>query len=152
MAATSPTVVAQLVEALRTLAGKHPGFRPAHAKGIVCTGSFQPSPEARRLTRAAHFQGSTLPVTIRFANASGNPEVHDGQPGVRSLSVKFPVADARAADILGNSIEGFPARTPEEFLEFLRAQLPDPATGKPSPTRYRSSLRPTPRRPPSSAA
>src|SRR5207302_10303093 len=32
-----------------------------------------------------------------------------------------------------NSIEGFPVRTPEDFLAFLRAQLPDPATGKPAP-------------------
>src|SRR5262249_46360972 len=36
-------------------------------------------------------------------------------------------------DILANSIEGFAARTPEEFLAFLQAQLPDPATGQPVP-------------------
>jgi len=127
------TVAAQIVDAMRALAGSHPGFRPAHAKGIVGAGTFHPSPDARRVTKAAHLQGGAAPVIVRFANASGNPQVHDGAPGVRSLSVKFQLADGKAADILGNSVEGFPARTPEEFLEFLRAQLPDPATGKPDP-------------------
>jgi catalase len=131
--AAPQTVVAQLVETMRTLAGPHPGFRPAHAKGIVCAGTFRPSPDARRMTRAAHLQGEPVPTVVRFSNSSGNPEVHDGQPGVRALSVKFRLRDGKTADILANSIEGFPARTPEEFLEFLRAQLPDPATGKPAP-------------------
>jgi len=126
-------VVAQLVETMRTLAGSHPGFRPAHAKGIVCAGTFHASSDARRVTKASHLQGQSVSTVIRFANASGNPDVHDGQPGVRSLSVKFPLSGDKTADILANSVEGFPARTPEEFLEFLRAQLPDPATGKPVP-------------------
>lgn len=59
--------------------------------------------------------------------------MHDGLPGVRALSVKFQLPDGKTADILANSIEGFPARTPEDFLAFLRAQLPDPATGQPVP-------------------
>ena len=130
--ATSP-VIAQLVETMRTLAGSHPGFRPAHAKGLVCAGTFRPSADARRVSRAAHLQGAASPATIRFANASGNPEVHDGAPGVRSMSVKLQLPDGTQTDILANSVEGFVARTPEEFLEFLRAQLPDPATGKPDP-------------------
>jgi catalase len=129
---TSP-VIAQLVETMRTLAGSHPGFRPAHAKGLVCAGTFRPSADARRVSRAAHLQGAASPATIRFANASGNPEVHDGAPGVRSMSVKLQLPDGTQTDILANSVEGFVARTPEEFLEFLRAQLPDPATGKPDP-------------------
>src|SRR5262249_46384802 len=49
------------------------------------------------------------------------------------LSAKYQLPTGRTADILANSIDGFAARTPEEFLEFLRAQLPDPATGKPVP-------------------
>jgi len=125
------SVVAQLVQIQRTLAGSHPGFRPAHAKGIVCAGTFTASPDARSVTRAAHLQGQSVPVIVRFSNASGDPEVHDGVPGVRAMSVKFQLSDGKNADILANSIEGFPARTPEEFLEFLRAQLPDPSTGKP---------------------
>jgi catalase len=34
--------------------GVHPGFRPAHAKGILLTGTFAPSPDAASLTRAPH--------------------------------------------------------------------------------------------------
>src|SRR5712692_2465087 len=129
----SNTVVTQLVETLRALVGSHPGFRAAHAKGIVCAGTFRPSADARRMTRAAHLQGGTVPTIVRFSNSSGNPEAPDGQPSVRAMSVKFQLADGKAADILANSIDGFVARTPEEFLEFLRANLPDLATGKPAP-------------------
>ena len=125
------SVVAQIVQTMRTLAGSHPGFRPVHAKGIVCAGTFVGSPEARRLTRAVHLQGQPVSTVIRFSNGSGNPEVHDGAPGVRAMAVKFQLPDGKHADILANSIEGFPAQTPEELLEFLRAQLPDPMTGKP---------------------
>ena len=70
---------------------------------------------------------------MRFSNSSGDPNVHDGIPNARALAVKFQLPDGKNADILALHIEGFPARTPEEFLAFLRAQLPDPATGKPAP-------------------
>jgi catalase len=127
----SQTVAAELVDTLRALAGSHPQFRPVHAKGIVCAGTFRASRDAPRMTRAAHMQGGLVQAIVRFSNGSGDPDVHDGQPGVRAMSVKFQLPGGGSADILANSIEGFPARTPEEFLEFLRAQLPDPATGKP---------------------
>src|SRR5258705_7254185 len=123
----------QLVDAMRALAGPHPGIRTAHAKGIVCSGTFHATPDARRMSKAPHFQGPPVPTVIRFSNANGNPDVHDGLPGVRAMSVKFELAGGKSADILANSIDGFPVRTPEEFLAFLRAQLPDPATGKPNP-------------------
>src|SRR5207245_56517 len=67
------------------------------------------------------------------ANSNGNPDVHDGVPNGRSMAVKFQLPDDKSADILANSVEGFIARTPEELLEFLRAQLPDPASGRPDP-------------------
>jgi catalase len=127
------TVIAQLVETMRALAGSHPGFRPAHAKGIVCSGTFRGAPDARRVCRALHLQGQEVPTIIRFSNASGNPDVHDSLANQRALSVKFQLANGQSADILANSIEGFPVRTPEDFLAFLRAQLPDPVTGQPAP-------------------
>ena len=127
------TVIAEIVATMRTLAGPHPGFRPVHAKGLVCGGTFRPSSDARRVSTAAHFQGAATPATIRFANSSGNPEVADGVAGVRSMAVKFTLPDGKQTDILANSVEGFVASTPEQLLEFLRAQLPDPATGKLDP-------------------
>jgi catalase len=132
-AAASGTLIAQLVEALRALAGSHPGFRPAHAKGIVCAGTFRGAPEARRVSRAPHLQGQVVPTIIRFSNASGDPDVHDGLANLRALSVKFQLPDGQSADVLALSIEGFPVRMPEDFLAFLQAQLPDPVTGQPAP-------------------
>ena len=131
--ATAATVIAQLVETMRALAGSHPGFRPVHAKGIVCAGTFHGAPEARRVCRAPHLQGHAVPTVIRFSNGSGDPDVHDGLTNPRALSVKFQLPDGQSADVLANSIEGFPVRTPEDLLVFLRAQLPDPVTGQPVP-------------------
>jgi catalase len=129
----SATVVAQLVETMRALAGPHPGFRPVHAKGIVCSGTFRASAGARAVSRALHLQGQAVPTVLRFSNSSGDPDVHDGIPNARALAAKFQLSDGKNADILALHIEGFPARTPDEFLAFLRAQLPDPATGVAAP-------------------
>ena len=131
--AASPEVVAQIVETQRKLAGPHPGFRPVHAKGIVGSGTFRASAGARGVSRAVHLQGQPVPTVVRFSNSNGNPDVHDGIPNARALAVKFQLPDGKNADILALHVEGFPARTPDEFLAFLRAQLPDPATGQPVP-------------------
>jgi catalase len=127
------TVVAEIVETMRALAGSHPGFRPVHAKGIVCSGTFRASAGARAVSRAAHLQGQPVESVLRFSNSSGNPDVRDGIPNARALAVKFQLPDCKNTDILALHIEGFAVRTPEDFLAFLRAQLPDPATGQPAP-------------------
>ena len=131
--AAPASVIAQIVETMRALAGAHPGFRPVHAKGIVCSGTFRGAPDALRVSRAPHLQGQAVPTVIRFSNSNGNPDVHDGVANVRALAVKFQLPDGKHADILANSIEGFPARTPEEFLAFLRAQHSDAVAGQPAP-------------------
>jgi catalase len=130
MSATESTVVAQLVETMRALAGPHPGFRPVHAKGLVCSGTFRGSGQARSVSRALHLQGQTVPSVIRFSNASGDPDVHDGVTNARAMAVKFQLPEKKNADILALSIEGFLTRTPEDFLRFLRTQLPDPGAGQ----------------------
>ena len=131
--AASPDVVTQLVETMRALAGPHPGFRPVHAKGIVCSGTFRAAPTARGVSRAPHLQGQAAQTVLRFSNSNGDPNIHDGIPSARAIAVKFELPDGKKADILGLHIEGFLVRTPAEFLAFLSAQLPDPATGNPSP-------------------
>jgi catalase len=130
---SAKSVVEQIVDVQRAIAGPHPGFRTVHARGIVCTGTFVAGPEANRISKAAHLQGQSVPVTLRFSNGSGDPTAHDGVPDVRGLAVKFSLPDGRKTDLLGISNEAFLVRTAEDFLAFLRANLPDPATGKPNP-------------------
>jgi hypothetical protein len=68
---TNLTLAEQLLDALDALSGLHPGFRPAHAKGLMCSGTFTPSPEAVKLTRAPHARKPSTPVTVRYSDATG---------------------------------------------------------------------------------
>jgi len=104
--------------------GVHPGFRPAHAKGVLLTGSFTPASEAASLTRAPHVQRASTPVTARVSDFAGVPAVADGDPrgaSPRGFAVRFHLAAHVHTDIVAHSIDAFPTRTPEEFLEFLQA-------------------------------
>jgi len=112
-----------LLQALDNLFGVHPGFRPAHAKGILLKGVFAPAPGAASLTRAPHVQRESTPVTVRFSDSTGLPLVPDNDPNAspRGFAVRFHLAEHVHTDIIGHSTDGFPVRTPEEFLEFLQA-------------------------------
>ncbi len=114
----------QLLEALDTLSGPHPGFRPAHAKGLMCSGTFTPSPEAAKLTRAPHASRPSTPVTVRYSDSTGIPTIPDNDParsGPRGLAIRFHLDEHVHTDIVAHSTDGFPVRTGEEFLGFLRA-------------------------------
>jgi catalase len=78
---TPPAIVAELVKTMRTLAGAHPGFRAAHAKGIVAAGTFRPSGAASRVTRASHLQNGPVTTIVRFSNSSGVPKFLGSHPG-----------------------------------------------------------------------
>jgi catalase len=119
-----PALIQQLLDALDALSGLHPGFRPAHAKGALCSGTFTPSPGAVQLTRAPHAARPSTPVIVRFSDSSGLPAVADNDPqraSPRGIAVRFYLADRVHTDIVAHSFDGFPVRTGEEFLELLRA-------------------------------
>jgi catalase len=116
--------------------GLHPGFRPAHAKGVLLTGTFTPSPEAATLTRAPHISRQSTPVVARFSDSTGLPVIPDNDPNAnpRGLAIRFELADHVHTDIISHSADGFPVRTGAEFLEFLRAAAATgPTTPSPSP-------------------
>lgn len=116
--------------------GIHPGFRPAHAKGILLTGVFTPSSEATSLTRAPHIQRNSTPVTVRFSDFAGVPAVPDNDPqgaSPRGCAIRFHLAEHAHTDIVAHSVDTFPARTTEEFLDFLNALIAtDPAGPHPN--------------------
>jgi catalase len=112
-----------LLQQFDTIFGLHPGFRPAHAKGLLLSGTFTPDPAATSLTRALHATRPSTPVTARFSNSTGLPLLPDNDPNAdpRGLSIRFNLAEHVHTDIVSHSFDGFPTHTGQEFLEFLRA-------------------------------
>jgi catalase len=102
--------------------GEHQGFRPAHAKGVMFSGTFHASTDAASLTRAPHLHGET-PVTVRFSDFAGIPTIPDfaNEASPRGFAVRFHLGEHVHTDIVAHSIDSFPARTAEEFIGFLRA-------------------------------
>lgn len=125
----------QLLDALNGLFGVHTGYRPVHAKGVVCEGTFTASEAARELSRAPHLQGARVPVTVRFSDFTGLPDIPDADPNAnpRGMAVRFHLSGGGETDLVAQSYDGFPTATAEEFLAFLRA-LAASGPGAPSPS------------------
>jgi len=112
-----------LVAQLQGIFGQHPGFRPAHAKGITACGTFTPSEEAKKLSTAPHFNNPSTPVWVRFSNSTGIPNIPDFDPNAdpRGIGIRFILGDHKHTDIVSHSTPFFPMRTGEGFLQFLQA-------------------------------
>jgi catalase len=116
--------------------GENPGFRPAHAKGTMLTGTFSPSAAAKDISNAQHLNQASTPVVMRFSNSTGLPLIPDTDPNAnpKGMAVRFMLGEHVHTDIVIHSTDGFPTRTGAEFLEFLRALASsDPANLAGSP-------------------
>ena len=85
----------QIVDALHKAFGTHPGFRANHAKGVVVEGNFKASSDAALLSKAKLFGGSTIPVSVRFSDATGirlfvQTHLCGSELGQRSVGACFP--------------------------------------------------------------
>ena len=129
--AEGPDLYERIVDAANGIYGAHPGSRALHAKGFFCEGSFVAGPEAAALTRAAHMQGTRIPLLVRFSTGGGNPTGDDGGREARGIAVKFRPPGGEATDLLAVTTPLFIARTPEDFLELLELRKPDPESGEP---------------------
>jgi catalase len=119
----------QIVAALNKTFGQHPGFRANHAKGIVAEGSFKASPAAAELSRAVLFDGSTIPVTVRFSDSTGIPNLPDGSDlaNPHGLAIKYHLPGGSETDMVTNSLKFFLFSTGEEFRDFFLAVVASPA-------------------------
>ena len=132
--ASLPQQIADVVVKLN--GGIHTGFRFMHAKGIVLSGSFTPTSQAKSLSRAAHFKGPAVPVTVRFSNAPGLPTNADNNPGSgpRGMAIRFKLPGGGFTDIVSISHNGFVVGTGDDFLAFLKAAAASgPDAPHPSP-------------------
>jgi len=117
----------KLVKGLQGAFSTPPGFRPAHARGILLNGTFTPSSEASSLSKAHHFNAPSTPIIARFSNSTGLPQIPDnaGDANPRGLAVRFSLPEQNGrrqhTDIVTHSTPFFPVSTGEGFLELLGA-------------------------------
>src|SRR5262249_3023492 len=135
--AQNQPVEEQIVNAMNKAFGTHPGFRANHAKGIVVEGSFKASPEAAGLSRAVVFNGGTVPVTVRFSDSTGIPNIPDGSKAANphGMAIKFHLPDGRDTDMVINSLKFFPVSTGEDFRDMLLALAASPPDAA-KPTKF----------------
>ncbi len=135
-----------LLQAFDDLFGLHPGFRPVHAKGILLSGVFTPSAAVGALTKAPHVSRPSIRVSARFSDFAGVPTVPDYDAegaSPRGIAIRFYLEERVHTDIIAHSVDGFPTRTAEEFLQFLRAiHASSPGAPKPTPIESFLSSRP----------
>jgi catalase len=129
-------VETRLVDVMNKVFGKHEGFRANHAKGLVVEGSFSATPEAAKLSKASLFGGEAIPVTVRFSDATGLPDVPDGSPLAipQGMAIKYRLPDGSETDMVLNALKFFPVSTGEEFLELLTA-IADSPPDAPKPSK-----------------
>jgi catalase len=125
----------RLADDFLTLFGSHTGYRINHAKGIIVTGTFTPSPGAAALSRAAHFAAVT-PVIVRYSDGTGLPTIPDNNPHAspHGIAIRFTFPSGAYTDIVALAHNGFVVGTGEEFAEFLEAAAATkPDTPHPTP-------------------
>jgi catalase len=73
---------------------------------------------------------------VRFSDFAGIPAVPDNDPqnaSPRGCAIRFHLAEHVHTDIVGHSVDGFPARTVEGLMDFLNALIAtDPAGPHPN--------------------
>jgi catalase len=126
----------QIFNTMISVPGVKPGHRPVHAKGILCRGTFASSGKAAALSKAAHFQGGSTPLTIRFSDGAPDPAVpensYDASP--RGIAVRFHLPGDGLTDIVALSHNGFAVATGQEFLALQKAIVTtDPSKPHPWP-------------------
>jgi catalase len=133
--ADEAALTTQIVDTFYKIYGTHPGFRVNHAKGVVAEGSFVATPAASALSRAALFDGSRIPVTVRFSNDGGFPSVPDGAPSnPKGMAIKFHMPGGAEVDMVILGTKFFPVATGEEFRDLLVA-ISDSPDDAPKPTK-----------------
>ena len=117
---TNETVLAkQTVNRIEELAGKHPGYRRAHAKGEIYEAEFSPSGAVTSFTTAEHLQNTNVKAVVRFSNVSPNPSTPDQLSVIKGMSVQFQLPSGEISNLVGVTIPIFVTKSPQTFFKIL---------------------------------
>ena len=129
-----------IASAIEANAGRHEGYRRAHAKGVCFTGYFEASGGAGALSRTPLLRSGRHAAIGRFSTGGGDPFATDGRNVFRAMALQLTGPDGEIWRLAMDHTPIFPVATPEAFVALQRASRPDPATGKPDPAAMKAYL------------
>lgn len=130
-----------IANALEYNAGKHSGYRRAHAKGLCISGRFEANGAGVELSKARLLAAGSYPAIGRFSTGGGGPHATDGRNVFHAIGLQFTAPGGEIWRLAMDHTPIFPVATPEAFVELQRATRPDPATGKPDPAVMKAYLK-----------
>jgi catalase len=82
-----------------------------------------PSKDAATFSRAAHFRGPAVPITVRFSDGAPDPAISDLSPDAapRGMAIRFMLPGGGGTDIVAFSHNGFVVGTGPDFLALQKA-------------------------------
>src|SRR5882724_4553722 len=111
--APSDALIRDLLDSFDAVFGLHTGFRPVHAKGLMCAATFTPAPAATSLIRAPPVVRPPTRVIVRLSNFAGIPAIPDNDPehaSPRGMAIRFYLGEHVHTDVVAHSADGFPVR------------------------------------------
>lgn len=124
----------KMVEAFHSAFGNR-HVRATHAKGIMAVGSYSPTPDAAKLSKASVFAADST-LLLRFSDFTGIPDIPDtaGPSNPRGLAIKFIGSSGPSMDVVTHNFNGFPTANAAEFRQLLLTLSASGADApKPSP-------------------
>ena len=104
-------------------------------KASYCRANLRRPRRLSGLSKAPHFK-QAVPITVRFSDNTGIPTLADAAPQARPLgmSIKFHLPDGTDTDLVTHSLNGFPAKSPEDMRQFILAVIASgPGVAAPTP-------------------
>ncbi|MGE8398300.1 MAG: catalase [Burkholderiales bacterium] len=111
----------RLVNALHAGADVRAGCRVNHARGTLVSGFFRPSDVAAHVCCAPIFSSGEQTVLVRFSDSGPNCNVAQDSPAATPRGMAVKIGHPSELELIGHSIEGFPAGNAEAFLDFIEA-------------------------------
>ena len=128
----------RMVDAFEATNGKFEGYRRSGAKGICAVGEFVGSPEGRALSTASAFNGTGIPVIVRFSVGGANPKAADNSKGQRNMALQFNLPGGETWQMGNISAPVFGASSPVQMLGRVESVRPDPATKAADPAKVKA--------------
>lgn len=111
---------AEAIDAIEEVAGKHPGFRRAHAKGIGFDAIFTSNGNAAPFTEAKFLQAGKVNAVVRFSHASPVPDSSERLIPIKGMAVQFQVDENKPVSLAMANVPIFPTKTPEAFIRLIK--------------------------------